>query len=153
MFYYRFSGAVIIFGFVILLISSFYRQQMDAISDSARITYTTELLINLHVQIFIFLIAILPIFTSDTIARDRTYGVTELINSAPIRNTEYLIGKILSSMMSCSLIAILLYLLLGILWWNLVHEFEVGLLVSQVWLPLFPIALIQPRLSFSIFND
>ena len=97
--------------------------------------------------VFLMLLTIFPMLSADAIARDRQFGVLDLLTVTPLASATYLLGKVVA-LFALSFIAMSgVMLALGVLWWRLMGPFDLATYVSLWTSSLLPMSLVNPVLS------
>lgn len=127
--------ALILLGF--LLISPV---NIDSSAPEILRMVSTQTLFSVFPMIHVFSALVLPLFLSDSFARDNHHEVHELLRALPISNIHYLLGKILAIFLTAIVVMGFLSFFVGGLWWFLIYPFDI-MTYLQVWLiNIIPIA-------------
>jgi hypothetical protein len=76
---------------------------------------------------------LLPLALADSIAKDTQWDVREIIDSTPLPNSSYLLGKLLGAWGASALGLLGLAIASGVMWWLVIGPFSLGPYVSM-WL-------------------
>ncbi|MBX3061919.1 MAG: hypothetical protein KF726_03030 [Anaerolineae bacterium] len=123
-----------------LLFLIIFQQQTAQISTKDRPRLALALLFALQPATHLFALLMPPGLTSESMPRDRRWNLGDLLNTLPLSADIYLTGKLLTVLISSTILLIVTSAFTGIANWLLIGAFDVGAYLSMLLLGILPIA-------------